>query len=133
MINDEKTSNPSSDTLRHNSDNKMYVYPQDQNLLGICIIIPAIVEFLRIFIAFLLAAPPSKIRQLEKDKLELQLELASIKSVQLELVRHSKLERKVIKIDKELETLKGSQQPKADSSRKILRVVRVSLLFPLLC
>jgi hypothetical protein len=85
-------------------------------------------HLLWIFSAYLLGGPSSKIFELEDQKAAAQIELASIKSVQLELVRHSKLERQVIKLDKEIETLKASQAPKGQKIRSTLRTVRVSVI-----
>lgn len=75
---------------------------------------------------YLIAGPSSKINELEKEKILVQIELRAIKSVQLELVKNSKLERKVIKIDKEIETLNAQQEPKVEKTRKVLRILRVS-------
>lgn len=75
---------------------------------------------------YLLAGPSSKIGALETEKLLVLKELRGIKSVQLELVRNSKLERKVIKIDKEIEAIKAEQEPKIAKTKKMLRFLRVS-------
>jgi hypothetical protein len=103
----------------------MIVYPQDLNVLGLCVLIPALFELFRIVLGYLSAAPPSAIRVLEKQKLDLHLEIASIKSIQVELVRHAKLERQVIKIGKELEGLKATLQPKTEKMKKVMKIVRV--------
>ena len=75
--------------------------------------------------AHFMGAPPSKLYELENQKAAVQIELSSIKSVQLELVRNSKLERQVIKLSKEIETLKASQEPKGQKARYYLRIARV--------
>lgn len=54
------------------------------------------------------------------------LEIASIKSVNLEFVRHSLLNRKLIKIDKRLETIQFEQGPKSKKVKNVLRILRVS-------
>ena len=104
----------------------MLVIPQDIPLLGLVLIIPAIFEILRIIIGFLLAGPSGRLQTLEKDKIIAMIELRSIKSVQLELVRNAKLERRIIKIDKEIEQLTKQQTPKVEKTRKMLRYLRVS-------
>lgn len=69
-----------------------------------------------------------KQRKLEKERLEVSAELASIKSIQLELVRNSKLERKIIQIDKELDTLKADATPKGALTKKIFRALRLVMI-----
>eukprot|EP01031_Cornospumella_fuschlensis_P029705 gene29706-35861_t len=103
----------------------MLVIPQDIPLLGLVLIIPAIFEILRIIIGFLLAGPSGRLQTLEKDKIIAMIELRSIKSVQLELVRNAKLERRIIKIDKEIEQLTKQQTPKVEKTRKMLRYLRM--------
>lgn len=97
--------------------------------LGDCwmFLLALIVSMWYYLLGYIIAGPSSKVTELEKEKVVTQIELRSIKSVQLELVRHSKLERKVIKIDKEIEGIKALQEPKIASTRKILRIARVSL------
>lgn len=104
----------------------MLVIPQDIPLLGLVMIIPAVFEILRIIVGYLIAGPSGKLQTLEKDKIAAMIEVRSIKSVQLELVRQSKLERRIIKIDKEIEQLTKQQAPKVEKTRKMLRYLRVS-------
>ena len=54
------------------------------------------------------------------------LEICSIKHVNLEFVRHSLLTRKIIKIEKRIETFQSELAPKALRVKKILRSCRVS-------
>lgn len=65
---------------------------------------------------------------LEVEKIKIQAELGTIKSIQLELVRASKLERGIIKIDKEIEKLKIGQEGTDKNIRNILRVLRLAAL-----
>ncbi len=65
---------------------------------------------------------------LEVEKLKIQAELGTIKSVQLELVRASKLERGIIKIDKEIAKLKEGQDGTDKRIRTILRGIRIAAL-----
>lgn len=65
---------------------------------------------------------------LEVEKLKIQAELGTIKSVQLELVRASKLERGIIKIDKEIAKMKEGQEGSSKTVRSILRGLRVAVL-----
>eukprot|EP01033_Poteriospumella_lacustris_P001541 gene1542-1116_t len=64
----------------------MILYPQNTNLLMLCTAIVAAVEFLRIVIAYLVNMPTAmKKSSLEVEKIKIQAELATIKSIQLEL------------------------------------------------
>lgn len=74
----------------------------------------------------MIAGKSTKIRKLEQEKYEAMQELKSIKSIQLELVRNSKLERKVIKCDKEIESLQSEQQKSAEKVKYYSWYVRVS-------
>jgi hypothetical protein len=60
------------------------------------------------------------------EKLQAQKEVAQIKSVQLELVKHSLLTRKVIKLEKEIEKLQQSVQPTSLKVKYYSRIIRVS-------
>ena len=73
-----------------------------------------------------MARPSKEIEVLQNQKIEAAQELALIKSVQLELVRHSLLTRKVIKIDKQIETIQSKHAPKQRSVKNVLRIIRVS-------
>ena len=57
---------------------------------------------------------------------EAKVELDTIKSVHVELVRHSLLTRKIIKIDKKMETIQMEYAPKAQRVKKFFRMFRVS-------
>ena len=52
--------------------------------------------------------PSNKMIDLCKRKIDATKELANIKSIQLELVKHSRLSRNVIKFDKDIASLKGT-------------------------
>mmetsp|Transcript_7875 Transcript_7875/g.5909 ORF Transcript_7875/g.5909 Transcript_7875/m.5909 type:complete len:174 (+) Transcript_7875:53-574(+) len=107
----------------------MILYPQDTNVLMFCTGLVALIEFLRIFIGFLISLPSTMKKQsLEVEKLKLQAELSTIKSIQLELVRASKLERGIIKIDKDIQKLKEGQDGSGKTVRGILRGLRYAAL-----
>lgn len=81
-----------------------------------------------------MAALPSSFMKssLEIEKIKAQADLSSIKSVQLELVRSSKLERQVIKLDKELVKLREGHDSLKARFKSMSRVLRV-LLYLLHC
>lgn len=94
-----------------------------------CLAIVFAVEWLRIIIAYMLAKLPTEYNKLTEEKLMTQIELTKIKSVQLEFVRHSLLSRKVIKIEKQLETIQSGLAPKASKVKNALRILRVNCNF----
>lgn len=51
----------------------------------------------------------------------------AIKSVQIQLVEHSLISRRIIKLEKEIEKLKDGQIPRERSARFYFRMIRVSL------
>ena len=59
------------------------------------------------------------------DKYVAQMELAKIKSVQLEFVKHSLLSRKVISIEKKIENIQVLYSPRLLRVKKIFRILRV--------
>ena len=75
--------------------------------------------------AYLLASPSSEIGKLEAKLLETQLDVSKIKSVQLEFVKHSKLSRELIKLEKQIETIKDKDAPKAKQVAYIFQMIRV--------
>lgn len=66
-------------------------------------------------------------KKLELEKYETQAELATIKSVQLEFVKHSLLTRKLIKTEKQLESIQSLYLPKLLKVRRYMRILRVKL------
>jgi len=84
-----------------------------------------LVEMIRILIASVLNKPSSEQALLQRQREDANAELASIKSVQLELVRHSKLTRKIIKMDKQIEDLQAGNAPKFQRARRVGRISKV--------
>lgn len=85
-------------------------------------------QILSLISAYQFGKPPDKLRQLLEQKAETNLELADIKSVNLEFVKHSKLSRKVIKIEKEIETIQLTSAPRIKKVKYVSRVFRVGNL-----
>lgn len=111
----------------------MIVIPVDIECLVQCAIIAVIFEVMRMAIAYVLARPSAEVNKLEIEKYDAMAEVAKIKSVQLEFVKHSKLTRNVIKIEKTIETLQAQYFPRLLKVRKIFRILRVrspNLHFP---
>ena len=72
--------------------------------------------------------PSEKYYELMTAREATKKELSEIKSIQVEFVKHSKLERKIIKIEKDIDSIKSTDGPKAEKINFILRIVRVSIL-----
>lgn len=72
-----------------------------------------------------MARPSSEANVLEVKKLETQIELSKIKSMQQEFVKHAKLSRSIIKFEKEIETIQAQYAPKALRVKKAMRIIRV--------
>lgn len=108
----------------------MIVIPVDIEAIVQCTIVAVVFEVLRFVVAFFLARPSSEIMQLESDKFDAQAEVAKIKSVQLEFVKHSLLTRKVIAIEKKIEGLQALYYPRLLFVRKVCRIVMVRLKLP---
>ena len=128
----------------------LIIYPQDFLLFLKITLVPVVFEVFRIIfgnfchvrfqlvlddyvVGYLFVGQSSQLTKYEKEKVKTQLELAQIKSIQLELVRHSKLERNLIKIDKEIEKLKASQVPKEKKMKSYFQIGRVSPFLVILC
>lgn len=102
------------------------VIPTNTELLITVVAFTGVFEFLRIIIAYLLASPSSEIGKLEAKLLETQLDVSKIKSVQLEFVKHSKLSRELIKLEKQIETIKDKDAPKAKQVAYIFQMIRIA-------
>ncbi|KAJ1426463.1 hypothetical protein B484DRAFT_419944 [Ochromonadaceae sp. CCMP2298] len=103
----------------------MIVIPVDIGGLLQCAAAALLFETLRILIAYLIARPSPQMAKLDIDKREAQVEVAKIKSVQLEFVKHSLLQRKVISIEKKMELLQLQYNPRLQAVRKVFRVLRI--------
>ena len=110
----------------------MFILPLNTNDAVICAGIAFVFEAVRILLAYLLARPSDEIRQLNQQKAEASAELATIKSVHVEFVRHSLLSRKVIKLEKRIETIQMDYAPKAQRAKGIFRTIRVRVVVPIL-
>ena len=106
----------------------MVILPVDVNLAFYIIALCASVELLRIFFAIVFTRPDPNIKLCRDEKKIATDELAEIKSVQLELVKHSLLTRKVIKLDKQIEKLQSEFSPKIKKVKSIGRIARVSVV-----
>ena len=56
---------------------------------------------------------------------EVQKELCGIKSIQQQFVKHSKLSRKKLKLEKEIGDIKAGQIPKITKAKNVLNYLKV--------
>lgn len=90
-------------------------------IVAICLLL----EIFRIGLAYIMSKPSNKIQKLEEEKIATSLELATVKNVQVDFVRHSKLKRKMIKIEKEIEGLKDEIAPRLKKVKNLFRILRL--------
>jgi len=81
-------------------------------------------EVFRILIAYIVSKPSDKIRENMVKKAEYQVELSTITAIQVDFVRHSKLTRNIIKLDKEIEQLQGEYAPRVSKTKSVARFIR---------
>lgn len=105
----------------------LLVIAQNSAATLFCVALAFFVELLRVAVAYILGSrKTAQVRQLTKEKLALKLELGKIKSVQAELVKKSKLERKLIATERSIETLKEDVLPQLQRSVKsAFRIIRI--------
>lgn len=90
----------------------LLVLPQNSLSALACCLVAVVLELLRIVVAYLLCARQStQVREFAREKIRLKVELSQIKSAQLELVKKSKLERRLIEAEKKMDNLKDDVLP----------------------
>ena len=103
----------------------MQLVPLDWELLLMtAVIVPVFVEFLKNFLAYLFGRASDKYLKLKKDLFVKNEEKKGIKSMQQEFVRHSKLERDIIAIEKQIDAITANEGPKSEKINFILRTFR---------
>jgi len=90
----------------------LLVVPQNSLALLACVGLAFILELLRVVVAYAYCARKSnEVRLLAREKIGLRYELAQIKSAQLELVKKSKLERRLIETERKMDNVKDDVLP----------------------
>lgn len=97
-----------------------------------CASFPMAVELLTIAIMTCLLRPPEKYLQLVDAKDSTSAELKEIKSLQNDFVKHSLLSRRLIKLDKEITSIRDGQTPKIKLLSTIGIAVRI-LVYVIFC
>jgi len=69
--------------------------------------------------------PPSELKAAELELRETRLALCKVKSIQVEFVKHSKLSRKALKIEKDIEKMKESKVPQIARVKNMLGYVKI--------
>lgn len=105
----------------------LIVISQNSSALLFCMGVAVLTELLRVLVAYMLGSrKTAEVRKLAKEKLTLKLELSKIKSAQMELVKKSKLERRLIETERNMEKFKEDVLPQlARSLKAAFRIVRL--------
>jgi hypothetical protein len=85
----------------------MFLIVQNTRVLVICLAVSLCYALARIAVLSLLCRPSAALLALLTTQLKTKKELGSIKSVQTDFVRHSRLNRQMIQLDKEVAAKKG--------------------------
>jgi hypothetical protein len=78
---------------------------------GICPLALALCYVMLCCLDFYIRRPPSEVKDLNSQKVGVKIQLAAVKSIQLEFVKHSLLSRNMIKLDKQLAASLGMPLP----------------------
>lgn len=69
--------------------------------------------------------PPKELKIYESELKETRLALCKVKSIQVEFVKHSKLSRKALKLEKDIERVKELQVPKIDRIKGMIGYFKI--------
>lgn len=103
----------------------MHLIPLDYEALFVVICAAFALEMVRLILGYVVGAEPREIRALTEKRLRILAELASIKSVQVEFVKSSLMERQKIKAEKDLENAKHEYKTRLPRMKMAFRVIRV--------
>ena len=82
-------------------------------------------ELLRVLLGFIVGREPRQVNEFTRERFRVLAKLADIKSVQLDFVTNSLLERKKIKLEKEIETLKDEHKDRLPGIKRLFRFLRI--------
>ncbi len=102
----------------------MKVFPVDPINLFLCVGVALVFEILRIFISLLFAGERG-LQIFTEQRLNVLADIATIKSEQLEFVKKTKLERRLIAVEKDIEKCKLSYAAAAPRWKRAFRIVRL--------
>ncbi len=103
----------------------MHLIPLDYEALFVIMSFALAFEAVRLILGYVVGAEPREIRVLTEKRLRILAELASIKSVQVEFVKSSLMERQKIKAEKDLENAKYKYKMSLPRKKMAFRVIRV--------
>ena len=73
--------------------------------------------------------PPKELLTCTQELTIARKDLCTVKSIQLEFVKHSKLSRRTIKLEKQIEDIKEAQKPKILKIKNALNTFKVIYIF----
>ena len=101
----------------------MKIFPVDPERLFQVLAFVFVLEVTRLLLGYILGREKGREKFIEQ-RLIVLADLATIKSEQLEFVKKTKLERKQIAIEKEMEKLKSDYNENAPQWKRIFRIIR---------
>ena len=102
----------------------MKLIPLDAEALFVVLEFSLAFEFLRVLAGFVAGREPRQVLEF-KERFRVMAKLAEIKSVQVDFVTNSLLERKKIKLEKELERVKDEFSESLPGIKRVFRVIRL--------
>jgi hypothetical protein len=103
----------------------MHLIPLDAEALFIVLGFAFAFETLRVLLGLIAGREPKIIYELTRERYRVLAKLADIKSVQVDFVANSLLERKKIKIEKEIETQKMNFTDNMPGIKRVFRIIRI--------
>ena len=103
----------------------MKLYPLNPEALFVVLGFAFIFELLRVLFGFIMGREPKQVLEFTKERFRVMAKLAEIKSVQVDFVANSLLERKKIKLEKELERVKDEHKESLPGIKRVFRILRI--------
>ena len=94
----------------------------------LCLVLAVLSHVVVTLVDYYLNLPPPSLKQATTDLAIANKELCGVRSIQAQFVKHSKLSRQKLKLEKKIEEIKAAQVPKIAGVKKILSYVKVGSL-----
>lgn len=103
----------------------MKLIPLDAEALFVVLGFSFTYELIRVLVGFIAGREPRQVLEFTKERFRVMAKLAEIKSVQVDFVTNSLLERKKIKLEKELERVKDEYSESLPGIKRVFRIIRL--------
>lgn len=104
----------------------------DSLMVCVCLAVSMGVELTHLIIAHLMLRPSKRERDAQVELAQAQVDKANIKSVQLQLVESSKVERRINNSEKMLEKFKEARVPHTQLVGKVLNILKF-VVYAVMC